>query len=442
MPTDADPFPPVIVVPGITASSLHDEYQVPPEDVWTAPKDLWRAVINKGHKQYERIALHPHDLRLEAREPARVRAGSLFEIIYKDLIEELREELAEKSGDRTVPVYPFSYDWRMPLAETERQLNDFVNEVIDRAKLLPHYHVAGYGSQPKVNLVGHSMGGLIIAGYLESSGGERVNKVATLGSPFQGSCESVSKIITGKGDIGLDSGTSRERKAARMTPALYHLLPSFQNAFETHGQDSDSDGEPSIYDISLWQPSVIESIDAFVAKWGLPDGHSAQQVFRALLADGEKHRKRIGTLSLEAVGMRRKDWLAVVGIGAETLVGFDIIYENDKPRFRLKGRQDEGPNTGDGTVPLAGARPLFLEQQHLVCVAPEDFGNWASSAPDRILGRFAGFHAALPEMNMLHDLIVRFFTHSDDHYGNTWGRPAPGVDPPDWDPPLSLEPPE
>ena len=283
MPADAPPFPPVIVVPGIKGSSLHDEYEVPFEHVWTAPKDLWRAVINRGRKQYERITMHPHDLRYEALEPARVRAGSVFEIIYEDLIEELREELSEKSGDKTVPVYPFGYDWRLPLAETEKQLSDFVNEVIDRTKLLRHYHNTQYGRQPQVNLVGHSMGGLIIAGYLESSGGELVNKVVTLASPFHGSCESVEKIITGK---GADSGSSRERKAARMTPALYHLLPSFKQAFAIESQDTTTDSEPSIYNPDLWQPSVIEFIDAFAKKWGLPGSHSGKEVFRRLLEEG------------------------------------------------------------------------------------------------------------------------------------------------------------
>ena len=75
MPKDVKPFPPVIVVPGIKGSFLNDEYEVPFEDVWTAPRNMWAAVINRGRKSYERIAMHPHDLRHEAREPARVRAG-------------------------------------------------------------------------------------------------------------------------------------------------------------------------------------------------------------------------------------------------------------------------------------------------------------------------------------------------------------------------------
>ena len=39
---------PVIVVPGITATYLHDEYPLPPEDIWKVIK-----------QDYERIVLHP-----------------------------------------------------------------------------------------------------------------------------------------------------------------------------------------------------------------------------------------------------------------------------------------------------------------------------------------------------------------------------------------------
>jgi len=61
----------------------------------------------------------------------------------------------------------------------EADLTTFVDEVTDQTKLLRHYSKAGYGSKDfpaKVNLVGHSMGGLIIAGYLQTAGNRRSKK--------------------------------------------------------------------------------------------------------------------------------------------------------------------------------------------------------------------------------------------------------------------------
>ena len=78
----------------------------------------------------------------------------------------------------------------------------------------------------------------------------------------------------------------------------------------------------------------------------------------------------------------------------------------------------------------------FYQKKNLVLVTPEDYGYW--EIQDKSLTLAAGFHGILPNMNMLHRLIVRFFADRPDKRKNTWGRPAPGVVKKDWDPPLAL----
>ena len=56
---------PVVVVPGITATQLLDEYPLPPELVWSVMTS-----------NYERVSMHPDDVRYEALEPARVQPGA------------------------------------------------------------------------------------------------------------------------------------------------------------------------------------------------------------------------------------------------------------------------------------------------------------------------------------------------------------------------------
>ncbi len=56
---------PVVVIPGITATSLVDEYPLSREV-------LWSQVL---HHEFERLAMHPGDTRYEAIQPSRVRAG-------------------------------------------------------------------------------------------------------------------------------------------------------------------------------------------------------------------------------------------------------------------------------------------------------------------------------------------------------------------------------
>lgn len=426
------PAYPTIVVPGITASYLTDTYPLPPETVWSVMT-----------KEYERAALHPDDLRYEAQEPAAVVAGQLFEVAYKELIEELRHNLRTRE-DQPVPVFPFAYDWRQPLERTEALLAAFIDEVIARTKLLRHYAAAGYGEDPKVNLVGHSMGGLVIAGYLERTGKKhRVHKVATLATPFQGSFEAVIKVTTGTANLGEKAPSSREREAARITPALYQLLPSFSNGLILDPRLP----QTSLFDPALWQPSIIDTLKEYIRLHGLARtgrDQQARQLFEGLLTAARRHRTRIDRLDLAACGLDPSSWLCVVGVNAETRIQLKIDMVGRSPDFTFSSADrdnrwsDPDPaiarRTGDGTVPFEGALPKFLPLESLVCVVPEDFGYW--EIQDRVLAAAAGFHGILPNMDMLHRLIVAHFTGRPDRHGNIWGRPAPGIAPAQWTPPI------
>jgi len=77
-----------------------------------------------------------------------------------------------------------------------------------------------------------------------------------------------------------------------------------------------------------------------------------------------------------------------------------------------------------------------MQEKNLVLETPDDHGSW--EIQDRALTLAAGFHGILPNMNMLHRLIVWFFADRPDKHKNTWGRPAPGVDKDNWEPPLQL----
>ena len=420
------PVSPVVVVPGITASDLFDRYALPPEAVWTTMLK----------RRYDRIALHPADQRYELHEPARVRPGGPFPLVYGELVEELRDGLSEEQPG-PVPVYPFGYDWRMPLDVTEERLDAFVREVIDRTLLMPHYRDnPDFAANPTVTLVGHSMGGLIIAGYVERHSAARVHRVVTIATPFQGSYEAVLKLTTGTGDLGDDPGKPRERRTARMTPALYHLLPSFGG-----GLAVDEGLERDIFNPAAWQPNVVRTIETQVAGWDV----SGAELFERMLGAARAHRKRIEGLDL---GAGRDDWLAIAGVDASTRVALRVRRDDDgAPRFDLRsaerrnqwGSDDDARrlNTGDGTVPLAGAVAPFLEASRLVCVTARDFGYW--ELKDRTLTRFTGLHGLLPTMNMVHRLIVRFLLDKDDPYGHTWGRRFPGVPEGEWRPPLELK---
>lgn len=433
---------PVIVVPGITATDLRNDYLLPPDFPWTVMT-----------KNFEKIALHPNDLRYESIQPSRIQQGQIFKVVYSELIEELRNDLSPDS-ERSVPVYPFGYDWRQPLEIVEKQLGAFIDEVIDRTKLLGHYYADNYVEDPRVNLVGHSMGGLIIAGCIERMSrvgtAKKINKVASLGSPFKGSFEAVIKIATGTANLGGDVPSSRERNSARLFPSLYHLFPSIKtsSAIEI---DSVLKGD-SLFDIGLMQPSVLETIAEFIKKHGVKPSNEYKQaeiLLDRILNQAKYHRNRIDNFKLNDAGLTENDWLCVVGVDCVTRVKMQIQSDGGKPRYNLcsdhrknewntkDATSEQRKQTGDGTVPFDGAIPGFLELENLVCVTPDDFGYW--ELQDKAMAALGGFHGILPNMDMLHRLLTNHFKipkgdstviRSD----NIWGRPAPSVTKENWKP--------
>lgn len=428
---------PTIFLPGIMGSALRDQYPVSPETVWSPFKLFIKA--------YDRITAHPSDTRYELNEPARVVADQVFEIVYSEFIEELRHNLSPQANE-PVPVYPFAYDWRQPLENIESALADFIEEVIGRTKLMRHYNNAGYGKASfpaQVNLAGHSMGGLVIASYLQKHGEDKVNRVATMGSPFRGSLEAVAKTATGVAALGASPGSSREREASRVTPALYYLLPSFKGAVEAAAGLSDD-----LFLPEAWQPGILDSLASFIRLHGLdPSNPEAQAnaLLKAMLDGAWKHRTRMERLSLTD----SKTWLCIVGVGETTRTGMHISKDADgKPRFDLAADdvhndwKDADPAkriyTGDNTVPYLGARAKFIPTEQIVCVAPEDISFWEFK--DRLLEN-SGFHSTLPNMNLVQRLVVSHF--KGEKYGDVWGRPAPDLPAgTPWDPPIAGLPPK
>ncbi|MBC8009496.1 MAG: alpha/beta fold hydrolase [Burkholderiales bacterium] len=421
---------PVIFLPGIMGSTLRDEYPVSADNVWSVTKAAFKA--------YDRITLHPDNLNYELKEPARVVKDQVFSLFYNEIIEELRYNLSP-NAETPVPVFPFAYDWRMPLADTEAALAAFITEVVERTSLLRHYHAAGYTTATgKVNLVGHSMGGLIIAGYVKERGLAKVDKVVTLASPFRGSIESIAKTTLGSSGFSSTSGSSREREAARVTPALYHLLPSYDGAVKPAKRD--------VYDPANWQRGIKQTLAAFIDQHSLrltetdpaKRPAAALSLAEALLDDiltkAWDHREKLEALVLPDPTR----WLSIVGVGASTRQDVKLtIHPKDGPLFELHDEvnawkpKSPSERTGDNTVPYAGARCAFIPPEQVVCLCPDDFGFWELGG--KLLNEL-GFHSALPSMNVAIRLTISHLLGRPQ--GDVWGRPSPEIDPKKWAPPI------
>ena len=458
---------PVVFVPGIKGSSLRDRY--PPEHPRTLYNRRWLWDLLGT---WDRLALHPDDVRYEQVQPAQVYPEELILLVYNEFIGYLQQELSPSRLQPT-PVFAFPYDWRLPLRDTARQLDRFIREVVDRTCLLPHYAQAGYANAPAVDLVGHSMGGLIICECVHewaqslgqpagSQPGIELGRAATIATPYHGSIEAIIRMITGVDNLDGQPPSPTERKAARTMPAVYDLLPSFDMAV-MRGTRTTVD----IFDPDQWQSSVVSSLAETIEvrsvktyvddATGSADDHrraDARRLFEQLLAQAREHRDRVENLAgaITGLGLRPEEhWLVVAGLGAKTRCQLRIEGRDDNTWFRIADSAWEDrspsrrsrsstftfPRTGDGTVPLASAVPAFLEPEHVICVGEKDL-EWSEAIGDRALIKAAQLHAALPEINLVQKLVTQ-------HLRPSWttitagrsvlrGRRIPGA--PRWKPPI------
>jgi len=123
--------------------------------------------------------------------------------------------------------YTFYYDWRKSILENAQKLNAFIESKISPGE--------------KVNLVGHSLGGLVGRACIEKQNGCHADKLITAGSPFLGVLDVYPAAAAGeiwkKGPEKLAfellthylqrPGETSKETLAREAPVIKELLPKF-----------------------------------------------------------------------------------------------------------------------------------------------------------------------------------------------------------------------
>lgn len=150
------------------------------------------------------------------------------------------------------PLFPFAYDWRLSCAENAGRLAAFIASIQERYR----------DPSLKVDIVAHSMGGLVARYYIlyggrdvleetkpvpTYAGAANVRKLVMLGTPNMGSAGALLALIYGK-RVGL--ARVHPELIATM-PSMIELMPSpSERVLHTPG------GEPvplDIYDVETWR---------------------------------------------------------------------------------------------------------------------------------------------------------------------------------------------
>jgi len=146
--------------------------------------------------------------------------ASYAEFAYQQLLSTL-----SSSGWNTKPYY---YDWRMRIPDSIPVLSNFIDSNTE--------------SNEKANVLAHSMGGLLSAGYLATNGAGKINSFMAIGSPLKGAVQPypawsggdiwddnfISKIATNLYLKHCGGVLSNDRETIRTyIPSIQNFLPIF-----------------------------------------------------------------------------------------------------------------------------------------------------------------------------------------------------------------------
>lgn len=191
---------PIVFIPGILQSQLY--LPETGKKLWMSPSFL------KYPEKMEissKLEIKNNDLDQQTLTPITREGGMLKQNII------LIEKLVNAFPDR--PVYYFSYDFRQACDVTADTFEEYISR-------------QGF---PKIDIVCHSMGGIVTASYVAKYGMEHIRKIICLGVPFEGSPLISKLVITGDirsipSAVAETFGLSREMLLAY--PAVADLLPT------------------------------------------------------------------------------------------------------------------------------------------------------------------------------------------------------------------------
>ncbi len=220
--------PPVIIIPGILGSRLRERRSG--RELW--PGSLYNVLFSARSLalQIDPKTLEPRADDIEAYDLFRGLLGSDF---YGAIIDTLEKQggyvrglpgHAADAGTRRYYVFP--YDWRQDNVITARKLDALIDQLR-----------RDYGDpQLKVDVVAHSMGGLIVRYYIQYgatdvldgndfpanfAGAEKIRTAVLLGTPNLGSVNGLHSLLVGH-RVGWQSIPA---EVLATMPSVYELLP-------------------------------------------------------------------------------------------------------------------------------------------------------------------------------------------------------------------------
>lgn len=320
---------PVIIVPGISSSYLNKNEPEQPE-VWL---NLDRMMSSRSDEQLYDLSMNSSGWPDENLIPTNILKKIFTNDYFQGLIDELKNNGYEENKD----LFVFPYDWRYFIEWSSDEGDPFplvksLKEKIEEVK-------AQTGSE-KVDLIAHSMGGLVVKDYLFENSSSSVNSFIDIATPHLGSPEAFKILNYGDNlDIWF-LNTDVIKSISQNMPSIYQLLPS-----RGYFDPADNDYAYYIYD--------MHDLDNNGVKGRLDYDQSVEFMKNTgrnnyLLGFNDSLHSILDNYSPQAEGVKTYN---IIGCGQPTL---GQIFALNKEK---SGGNEYGLKyiNGDGTVPLRSA---------------------------------------------------------------------------------------
>jgi len=312
----ADTHEPVLIVPGIAGTELYNGTN----KIWA---DLDQ-MINFNDDQFitDNLSLNSIGNSL-----IQISTGNVIEsmthlpIFDVNIFENMRLSLENLGFILNQDLFYFPYDWRLNLDSTK----DLLNQKIQAIKTQT-------GSQ-KVNIISHSMGGLLVKDYLQQYGDGSLDKLIFIGTPHLGSPKAGKNLFEG-GNLDI-FWLSKERikEISRNSPAVYELLPKQEYFSNFTGYIKNSSG--SILNYNDTRSFLLnQNLNSTVMGY-------AETFF-------DKHLENLSFIGIDTYN--------IAGCSSATQAGYSLKSDNTIGGI--------GYTSGDETVPLPSADFINIPSDH------------------------------------------------------------------------------
>ncbi len=222
-PTDAPPIVknvPIILIPGIMGSVLSKNYDDHSE-LWPNTNTLIKSLSDNFMDDLALTASGTEDISkpLQIGDIMRKVEVNVLGFHYTThLFDGLIDTLESGGYVEGTDLFVFPYDWRKDNADNAILLKQKIDDVLLET------------GNTKVDLIAHSMGGLVAKKYIVDEGTSTIDKIFFIGTPHLGAPKAYKALMYGD-DMGIRFGFSFLKPAevkfiSQNMPGVFELLPS------------------------------------------------------------------------------------------------------------------------------------------------------------------------------------------------------------------------